>query len=188
MKRRDGFTLIELLITISIMLILLTLAVVGLRSSQANGRDEERKADAESIARGLEQRYTLGNPRASSTEIKKGSYPGTNEILHGMGFSRVGFTPVQIEDGYLPDLLPGTSEKSLSAPGQGMSLDLMCVWSCSPAETSSVVNSQTTINKYIYEPITSAGAICYTTDCVRFNLYYRTEVDNTVRKIVSKNQ
>lgn len=188
MKRRDGFTLIELLITIAIMLILLTLAVVSLRSSQANGRDEERKADAASIARGLEQRYILGNPRASGAEIKKGSYPGNNEILHAMGFDRVGFTPTQIVDGYLPDLLPGVSEKSLSAPGKGLSLDLMCVWACSPAETSSVVNSQTTIDKYIYEPITAAGGICYTTDCVRFNLYYRTEVDNVVHKITSKHQ
>ncbi len=189
MKRHAGFTLVELMITITIMVILVSLSVVALRSTQANARDAEREADATSIARAIEQTYNTTNPRATSTEISKGSYPGTNEILHAMGFSRVGYTPAQITGGYLLDLFSGLSDDSLRTPGSStLSLDLMCVFACSPAETASVVNSQTTIAKYIYEPIDKNGAICYTGNCVRFNLYYRTEVDNVVHKITSKNQ
>jgi len=49
MKRR-GFTIIELIIVVTIMGILLTIGVVNLRGSQANGRDAERKVDVDTIA------------------------------------------------------------------------------------------------------------------------------------------
>jgi len=59
MKRR-GFTIIELIIVVTIMGILLTIGVVNLRGSQANGRDAERKVDADTIALHLETYYTSG--------------------------------------------------------------------------------------------------------------------------------
>ena len=187
MQRRGGFTLIELLITITVMVILLTLGVINLRGSQAAARDEKRKADAESIARGLEQRYNNGNPKATASYVGMGSYPSVNEIRHAQGVSIAGFTPAQVVDGYLTDLLPGTSRENFIPPNNG-TFSAICTSSCQPAETSSVIDSATTIGKYVYEPITSANAICINTECVRFNLYYRTEVNNTVQKIVSKNQ
>ena len=55
-----GFTIIELVIVITIMAILLTLGVVNLRGSQANGRDAERKTDIETIAQHLETYFTSG--------------------------------------------------------------------------------------------------------------------------------
>ncbi|MEI6850832.1 MAG: type II secretion system protein [Candidatus Saccharibacteria bacterium] len=57
---RRGFTIVEFIIVISIMSILLILGVVNLRSSQANGRDVERKVDVETIAQQLETYYTSG--------------------------------------------------------------------------------------------------------------------------------
>lgn len=190
MKRRDGFTLIELLITVTIMVILLSLLVVNLRGSLANGRDEKRKTDVEVIARGLEQRYINGNPRATSPSIEKGAYPGTNEILHAQGQTVAGFNPPQIAGGYLTDLLPGTTRDNFIPPNNGTFI-IICnpaTTTCPAAETSSNVNTVTTSNVYVYEPIDRNGNICSDTGCVRFNLYYRSEVSNTVQTVKSKNQ
>lgn len=188
MKRRAGFTLIELLITITIMVMLIVLSVISLRSTQLTARDEERKTDAENIARGLEIRYKDGNNRVTAPSyVQKGSYPGTDEIRHGKGESMAGFTPAQITGGYLTDLMPGTAATTFVPPSGG-SFNPICTASCQPAETQSVIDTTTTTSTYVYEPITAAGAICSAGDCVRFNLYYRTEANNTVQKIVSKNQ
>ena len=37
-----------------------------------------------------------------------------------------------------------------------------------------------TVDQYIYQPLTSTGAICNTAPCVRYILYYRQESDSTV--------
>jgi prepilin-type N-terminal cleavage/methylation domain-containing protein len=188
MKRHAGFTLIELLITITIMVILIVLSVVSLRAAQISTRDEERKTDIENIARGLEIRYNDGNHRITAPSyVQKGSYPGTNEIRHGKGESMTGFIPVQITGGYLTDLLPGTASTSFTPPNGG-SFSLSCISACQPAETTAVVEAATTVSTYVYEPVTASGAVCSVGDCVRFNLYYRTEVDGVLHKIVSKHQ
>jgi prepilin-type N-terminal cleavage/methylation domain-containing protein len=186
MNRSRGFTLVELLITMTIVIILLTLTVVGLRTSQANARDEERKTDVENLARGLELRYINGNPKATSTDIVKGAYPGINEILHGLGWDRGGYTPSQIVGGYMPDLLPGISTGNLTPPNG--SFNISCIWACQPAETQSYIDSVTTINNYVYEPIDRSNNVCGGNACIRFNLYYRTEKDNVVHKVMSKHQ
>ena len=51
---RRGFTIVELVITITIMGILLTVAIVNLNATQANGRDAERRGDVESLALNIE--------------------------------------------------------------------------------------------------------------------------------------
>lgn len=196
MKRASGFTLIELLITISIMVILMTLAVVNIRGTLVQARDEERKSDVETMARGLEQRYNVANPKLPSAAIAvgKGSYPDVNEMLHALGFPRAGFTPEEVPGGYLPELLPGTTKKTFKAPDVPYyikSVTLMCVWACQPAETQSVVDAMTTgINKenYVYEPIDRNGNICCCGGCIRYNLYYRTEADGALHVVKSKHQ
>jgi prepilin-type N-terminal cleavage/methylation domain-containing protein len=188
MKRRAGFTLIELLITITVMVVLIVLSVISLRSTQANARDEERKTDVETIARGLELRYINGNRKITAPSyVQKGSYPGYNEMQHAMGTSMAGFTPAQIVGGYLTELMSDTSAANFVPPGNG-TFNIICVSSCQPAETQSVIDAASTISKYVYEPIDKTGAICSSGDCVRFNLYYRTEKDNVIHKVMSKNQ
>ena len=51
---RQGFTLIELLVTMSIIGLLASIAIFGLRSAQVSGRDGRRKADLEQVRSGLE--------------------------------------------------------------------------------------------------------------------------------------
>jgi len=196
MTRQRGFTLIELLITITVMVILMGLAVVSVRSTQANARDEERKTDIDNIARGLERRYTEGNSKATMPWSAKGSYPGTNEMLHAMGASQATFNPTQVSGGYLTTLLPGTTDKTFQAPNNtsGISFDMWCTASCtgyssaSLATTMASINSFTTVNRYTYSPVDRNNNICYNGDCVKYFLYYRSEVDGQLYTIKSKNQ
>lgn len=76
-SRRHGFTLIEIMITMAIMVILVAVAIVSLRGSQANGRDAKRASDIDTIARGLEQRYNNGMAQPSG---------GTHVIAAGQSF------------------------------------------------------------------------------------------------------
>ncbi|HRC27960.1 MAG TPA: prepilin-type N-terminal cleavage/methylation domain-containing protein [Candidatus Saccharimonas sp.] len=189
MSRHRGFTIVEVVIVMVIMAILLTLTVVNLVSSQVNGRDAERKADADAIARGIEARYRQGNTFVTAPSyISAGSYPSVNEIQHILGQSVAGFSPAQITGGYLTDVLSGTSIRNFTAPGQTTtSFAPLCTASCQPAETVAVT-ATTTMNTYYYEPIDSAGNICINTACARFNLYYRLEGDGTLQTIRSEHQ
>jgi len=94
MKRR-GFTIIELIIVVTIMGILLTIGVVNLRGSQANGRDAERKVDVDTIALHLETYYTSG---IDNTSIPFSATGGTittsgNYTIHTFTSTGQTFTP-----------------------------------------------------------------------------------------------
>lgn len=61
--------------------------------------------------------------------------------------------------------------------------------------TNSVViaatNSTTqapTVDQYMYQPLTSAGALCTSAPCVKYKMYYRQESDQTVVSIDSVRQ
>ena len=71
--KQYGFTVVELVITIAIMGILLTLAVVNVTSTQVNARDVERVSDVESIASHLETVYKTDIIGGSAA----GRYPST---------------------------------------------------------------------------------------------------------------
>lgn len=55
---KKGFTLVELLVVISIIGVLVTVALGSFRSSQARGRDAERKSDLKQISSSLELYYS----------------------------------------------------------------------------------------------------------------------------------
>jgi len=196
------------------MTVLMALGTVMVTSLQSQARDSERKSDAEAIARGLEARYTNGNPKVEefpSGYSDKGVYPGNNEFLHAMGCERSDFTPTD-GPGYLSDFLPGTSPASLTAPGRSTdalwagvntscdpteynSIDFLCVASC-PSDydfknpnTDTRIASAVTVNKYVYAPVeNNTYQICCCGNCRSFYLYYRTEVDNQVQYIKSTHQ
>lgn len=77
---KKGFTLVELLVVMAVLAILATLIVGGFRSSQARGRDSQRKSDLKQIANSLEIFLTDYGiyPPASGTQVAACSYnPGT---------------------------------------------------------------------------------------------------------------
>ena len=168
MKRNAGFTLVELLITMTVMTILLVLAVVNLRSNEANARDEERKTDVSNIAQQLENYYEAGTDTNDP-----GVYPPTSDVN----------TEAEVK-ATLPDLEP----KSLRAPDIADSSAM----SFTVATTNAVQTPD--VNTYIYQPLRADGSLCDMYDfgtadeCQEFILYYKLETVSGTQKIVSKHQ
>lgn len=179
--KRSGFTVVELVITITIMAILLTLGVIGLRSTQMNARDSERKGDVENIVTYFESFYT--NPpktswsQSEASGVTGNSYPSTVNIATITSIRKL-----------MPDLDPS----ALYAPGADIEGTMSLVAATSFIETEGGVQPQPTIDTYVYQPINKNGSPCSsaTTDnpCRRFNIYYMLENDSTIYKVTSKNQ
>ena len=198
MQNRRGFTIIELVVVMVIMAILLTLSVISINNSQANARNSQRNTDVEIIARGLEQRYKQGNDKVS-VDSTKGSYPTVDEMRHILGATIMYMTPDTVQGGYPADALPGTVIKNFTPPG-ATSTDSFITPACTGIEfncpvvdtaaTGSTTSNSVTIGQYYYEPITRDNTICMfqTGDCVRYNLYWRTETDNVKHIIRSTHQ
>lgn len=167
MNRRSGFTLIELLITITIMVILLTLAVVSLRGNQATARDEKRKTDVAVIAQQLEDYYRSGSDPAST--YKAGQYPPTNLVNSEANVLLA-----------LRDL----NKRVLRAPNVADASPI----SFTVAATTAAPNPDT--STYVYQPLTSTGAICQTIaqECRKFIIYYKLESSGVTQIQASKNQ
>lgn len=194
MAKRAGFTVVEIVIVMVIMAVLLTLGVVGLSATQVNGRDAQRKADVENIARGLEVRYRLGNPKITSPLMKPGTYPATAEITHIMGWNQTSITPNEITGGYIAEALPGATADSFTSPkATGVNLNTInyfCILN-GPAENMTTITTCINSNPdaYYYESINANGDICNGTDiCVRYNLYYKLEKDGSIVTVRSEHQ
>lgn len=180
MTRRGGFTIVELIITITIMAILMTLAVVSLRSTQANGRDAERTTDIEEIARSLETLYSSNR----SDLAVSGRYAGSDAIKNQLN--------TQKTYNFLPDI----NQNALRAPGVALTANVSLIAATNTTQTTAGVLPQPTKDTYVYQPLarnatTGAWSLCVnhlTTECRKFNIYYRLESDNTVQMITSKNQ
>lgn len=192
MSARRGFTIVELVVTMVIMAILLTLGVVSLVRSQANARDTERRSDTDAIARGLEVLYRKGYT-AGSLSIPTGSYPDVDEMNYMLG--RAGATTPNVTD-----VVTGTTDQTFRPPSvsdfSGMvTAPCTTAGACPAAVDSSAsgtsLDSVVTPNVYYYEPIDANGNVCKGVVCVRFNLYWRTEVPvnaATLGMIRSKHQ
>ena len=187
-KRGAGFTIVELIVTIVILVILTTLVVVRLSSTQASGRDSERQIDIETIATGLELYYDNGSPVNS---IPKGYYPGG----------------IQVEDAASPvantspfrEFLEGVSEVSYIAPDRTLedSFGVDPNYATTPVlgtnNDGSYNDTQAKAlladRPYLYQPLQRNNAFCASyANCVKFNLYYLLEDSDTVVKIRSQHQ
>jgi prepilin-type N-terminal cleavage/methylation domain-containing protein len=82
----NGFTLVELLVVITILGILATIGLVAFSSSQARGRDAQRKSDLKQIATALELFYSdYGKyPVSRGGEIKACPYSSTDSTSTGV--------------------------------------------------------------------------------------------------------
>lgn len=194
MQSRHGFTIIELIIVITIMGILMTLSVVSMTKNEANARDTERNNDIANIARGLENRYNSGNSRVTAPSyVSPGSYPGVYEMQHILGGTDASFTPNQIAGGYTNDALPGTEVANFTPPDLGGAdyngFYLACTSSCTTADAATTsVSASLTIDSYYYLPIDANGNVCMQGSCVRFKLFWKTEVDGLPHVMESKHQ
>lgn len=90
MLKFRGFTLVELLVTISILAILMTIAMISYSGIQKNARDGKRKSDISIIQSALEQYhadsgYYPASPLSAGSALSNGSkiylskIPGDND-------------------------------------------------------------------------------------------------------------
>lgn len=170
MKMR-GFTIIEVVITITIMGILLTLAIVNLQASEISSRDSERKGDVEVLATNLEAFYRTGN----GTSPTVGRYPSTI-IASG-------------DEATLLATLRDLDIRAAIAPGATNAATTF-ISATNDTQTTSGVRPIPTATSYVYQPLQSNNTLCVneTQECRKFNIFYLTEADNTVQVVTSKNQ
>lgn len=179
MERRAGFTIVEVSVTLAIMAVLVVIVAASLNSSQIGSRDTERKTDVENIARSLESYYASGRDDIGT----QGVYPGTSVASQANTSTRVSW-------------LPNIERASLYAPGTGPTGTTSFVPATNAVETEAGVTPQPTITTYVYQPLrfnsaTNTFVLCtdhITTECRKFNLFYRNETDNSITKITSVNQ
>jgi prepilin-type N-terminal cleavage/methylation domain-containing protein len=164
--RTRGFTIVEVVVTITIMGILLTLAVVGVGATQQQARDNERVADVEAFAAHLESFYRIG--KDSNSRLNR--YPSTGLIDSGVSSITTNLRDIDL--------------KSVTAPGLTNPLDTLKI-----APNNSLTQTPTK-DEYIYQPLQGDGSLCTgsTQDCRKYYIYYFLEGDSTVHVYSSKNQ
>ncbi len=184
-----GFTVVEIIITLVVITILLSLGMVGIRSSLANGRDAERAEDIAAIARGLEQYYKRGNPFYIGAGTTQGTYPGADMMvsIDGAGWCNTTTTQDTTQAAkysqcrqYYSDAFPGLTDSALTPP------DKSSIMLSNPRGTTGADSTTTLITawmqseidagKYVYKPMGTDYALCYSdTGCRRFALFYKKE-------------
>lgn len=158
MKQR-GFTVIELLVVIVVMAILLVLAVVNVRSTQVQARDDERHADISNISTVLESFY--GTTHGGQW---RGTYPGTTDL----------------SDTYVKQYLStNLGQGSQHAPGVSTDDPSSIIIATNTTQTTSGVTPQPTIATYVYQPLSPTNTLCTTyaaaTGCAKYNIFYKLE-------------
>jgi prepilin-type N-terminal cleavage/methylation domain-containing protein len=169
--KQHGFTLVEILITVAIMVILLTLTVANISSTQVSQRDSERAAEIGTIANNMETFYKTG----VNTSTVLNRYPSTALLANGSTSIKAFFPYIDLE--------------TVTAPDAG-SVAASFIPATNAVETVAGVMPQPSFSQYVYQPIQSNGALCTTEaqECRRFALYYHTETDDIVKKVSSKHQ
>lgn len=164
MRRNAGFTIVELVITLTIMVILITLAVASLSDGMARSRDGERETDVKNIIVFQENYY-----------IRNGGW----------------YLPVSATGAGADSWYENIDKNNLRAPGI-VAPNNSLVAATNAVQTTSGVLPQPTKDTYVYQPLTSTGARCTNpgppNECRRFNIFYLREYDNTVVMVSSKNQ
>lgn len=148
----QGFTVLEIIVVLVLMAILMTVFIVRTAGINQMARDSERQDDVANIIRQLEDVYT-------TKKLGAPDYPDTVQITGNTVFA-------------------GTDPEILKAPNTTSS---SIVVATNAVATTAGVTPIPTINQYVYQPLTSLGALCTSgLNCVKYNIYYRTEVDGTV--------
>ena len=164
MRQNAGFTIVELVITLTIMVILITLATVNLTSSLANGRDTERLTDVQNIITYQEGMYSRNSASYFPTAAT------------GAGATAF-YTTINTNNLRAPDASSST---------------ISLVAATNTTQTTAGVRPIPTIDTYVYQPLTSSNTLCTSSvqpwQCRKFNIYYMKESDKSIVKLMSKNQ
>lgn len=156
----SGYTIVELMVVVVLIIFLVT-SVVFADSALTNVTRQARDSERNddlSSVALLFERYYRTSPTATGS-----TYPTTLQ------------TSASIIDAIVPNA------ELLTPPG----LDAPAF----SAASDNTVPQDTTFDRYIYQPFAADGSLCNLgPPCVRFVLYYRSEVLDTVEMIESRHQ
>lgn len=162
MELREGFSLIELITVMVVVGVLIAMTALTVTQVQPAARDIERKDDLASIGRRLEQAY-------AAQDVGAPAYPTTTKLL----------SDINSQSGTVLRLSPDASK----APSMSSS-SVVAATSNSLSEPKGT--GSPVLNEYVYQPLTSTGALCTgSSTCVRFFLYARLERNNQLITIKS---
>lgn len=148
----QGFSVLEILVVLVLMAVLMSIFVVRTAGVNQGARDTERQEDVANIMRQLEDVYT-------TKKLSVPAYPDTTQILGNVVFA-------------------GTDPEILKAPNSPAS---SVIAATNTITTTSGVTPSPTISQYVYQPLTSLGTLCTSgLNCVKYNMYFRTEKDGTI--------
>jgi prepilin-type N-terminal cleavage/methylation domain-containing protein len=140
----------------------------------------------------------MATPGDTLNSYHDGTYAGWSWSGAANASTSVGPSIISSSPGIYPDIsitssplitafLPDADLKPFIAPGQSDPYATF-VPATNNVQTAAGVLPQPAINQYIYQPIDSNSLLCTTSDCRKYNIFYRLEADNTVYKVSSKNQ
>jgi len=94
MNNKRGFTLIEIIVTISMIMILMGIVIIGVPEMQKKGKDSIRIQDLDRVANALDSYYN-----------KKGCYPYGTDPTCGSGRDWTEMSQTLISEGFLGEVL-----------------------------------------------------------------------------------
>lgn len=177
MRQAPGFTLVELLITITVMGILLSLAVVNFSGSLTHARDQDRRTDVAAIAETLEGIYKQGDSGVNYS-IDPGTYP----------------TAVQMRDGDIrSEIFKNLSASGRTVTGQDPAPEPDSI--IVPGSSDPITFEPSDVNHYAYIPLAvnlsdGSESLCedVSLECRRFVIRYKVEAGGPTLEIRSRNQ
>lgn len=196
MHKRYGFTAVELVIAMVVIGILLTIGVIGLRSTQTSARDKERETDVANIKNYLESIYYKEIKNRNGKIVKQaGTYPALPE--------EVDDTTADLEL-----IFEGLDQESMTPPGVSPRRKTPSIPYGNdyiPSQSTNMCgnymncysrpnNVRGSISQYIYAPGPVSNDLCTsvnansmpsgsdTSGCRMYQIIYRTETGN--RRVV----
>lgn len=146
----------------AVLTILVSLAVVSVRSSLPKARDNERQADTSGIASQIE---SYARTRTSAVPAAgQGSYIPTSALSTNA-------------ETFAASNLPDIDRTLLFAPGVDKTEPMSLVSATNNNTSPTGVRPKPTINTYVYQPLKNDNTLCVNTSdsCAKFYIYYMRE-------------
>lgn len=196
-----GFTVIELIVVIVVIGILTTLVSIQATRGQVSARDRERENDVKIITTFLENVYQNG--QAEGTMIPTGDVSVTSATPMGYASTALINSPTNTQS---KAILGAIEPNALKSPVKKMASFVAASSTAGISGNSAggiSLGATATTDLYVYQPLTSSDTLCTNANslnanqlviaprlidaCVKFIIYYFSEVSSSVKSVPSIN-